>query len=87
MRRFTINNQLVTLRKDETGNIIYNKLMLDHGNPDDPFELTDESDGTRRLLDLIPLLHEPDNNHVILIDEIDRSLHTSLVRKFFEIFF
>ncbi len=82
-----INNQLVTLRKDETGNIVYNKLMLDHGNPDDPFELTDESDGTRRLFDFIPLLHEPGSNHVILIDEIDRSLHTSLVRKFFEIFF
>lgn len=82
-----INNQLVTLRKDEMGNIVYNKLMLDHGNPDDPFELADESDGTRRLFDFIPLLHEPDNNHVILIDEIDRSLHTSLVRKFFEIFF
>lgn len=30
-----INNQLVTLRKDETGNIVYNKLMLDHGNPED----------------------------------------------------
>lgn len=84
---FRINNQLVTLRKDETGEIVYNKLMLDHGNPDDPFELTDESDGTRRLFDLIPLLHEPGNNHVILIDEIDRSLHTALVRKFFEIFF
>ncbi len=82
-----INNQLVTLRKDETGNIVYNKLMLDHGNSDDPFELTDESDGTRRLFDLIPLLHEPKDNQVILIDEIDRSLHTALVRKFFEIFF
>jgi hypothetical protein len=82
-----IDNQLVTLRKDETGNIVYNKLMFDHGNPDDPFDLTDESDGTRRLFDFIPLLHEIGSNHVILIDEIDRSLHTSLVRKFFEIFF
>ncbi len=82
-----VNNQLVTLRKDETGNIVYNKLLLDHGNPDDPFDLTDESDGTRRLFDFIPLLHEPGSNHVILIDEIDRSLHTTLVRKFFEIFF
>ena len=25
-----VNNQLITLRKDDTGNIVYNKLMLDH---------------------------------------------------------
>lgn len=82
-----LNNQLVTLRKDDTGNIVYNKLMLDHGNSNDPFELTDESDGTKRLFDLIPLLYESGKAQVILIDEIDRSLHTALVRKFIELFF
>lgn len=66
---------------------LYNKLLLDHGNAEDPFELTDESDGTIRLFDLIPLLHETGNNKVIMIDEIDQSLHTSLVRKFYEVFF
>lgn len=81
-----VNNQLITLRKDDTGNIVYNKLMLDHGNPEDPFDLMDESDGTRRLFDFVPLLYDPGCSRVILIDEIDRSLHTALVRKFFELF-
>lgn len=61
--------------------------MLDHGNPEDPFDLMDESDGTRRLFDFVPLLYDPGCSRVILIDEIDRSLHTALVRKFFELFF
>lgn len=50
-------------------------------------ELTEESDGTRRLLDLIPALHDLQNNEVTyVIDEIDRSLHPMLVHKFVEFF-
>ncbi len=51
------------------------------------FDLTDESDGTRRLLDLIPTLHDLQNYEVTyVIDEIDRSLHPMLVHKFIEFF-
>lgn len=50
-------------------------------------ELKEESDGTRRLLDLIPALHDLQNNEVTyVIDEIDRSLHPMLVHKFVEFF-
>ncbi len=49
--------------------------------------IIDESDGTQRLFDLIPILNENNSNHVVLIDEIDRSLHTNLVRKFIQMFF
>jgi len=50
-------------------------------------QLTDESDGTRRLLDLIPALHElHTRGGVYFIDEIDRSLHPMLVRNFLEHF-
>ena len=61
--------------------------MLNHGNQNDPFEYADESDGTKRLFDLIPLLYSNDESHVIVIDEIDRSLHTNLTRKFIELFY
>ena len=60
-------------------------MLLNHGNPDDLFEYSDESDGTQRLFDLIPIFFA--QNRVILIDEIDRSLHTNLTRKFIEFFF
>ena len=82
---FKANEQVFELRKDENGNIVYNKLMLNHGNLEDMFEYNDESDGTKRLFDLIPLFYI--NRKVILIDEIDRSLHTNLTRKFLELFY
>jgi hypothetical protein len=50
-------------------------------------ELTEESDGTRRLLNLIPALHPAAfTGSVHVIDEIDRSLHPILVREFLEFF-
>lgn len=79
------NNQKYVLRQNEDGDIVYRKMLLNHGNPDDLFEYSDESDGTQRLFDLIPIFFA--QNRVILIDEIDRSLHTNLTRKFIEFFF
>lgn len=82
---FKVDEQVFLLRKDEQGNIIYNKLVTNHGNKNDLFEYADESDGTKRLFDLIPLFYE--KSSVIFIDEIDRSLHTNLIRRFIELFY
>jgi uncharacterized protein len=50
-------------------------------------ELAEESDGTRRLLHLIPALyHLQTSDAVFFIDEIDRSMHPMLVWKFLEFF-
>ena len=84
---FKVNNQVYSLRKEEEGNIITTKMMQNHGNPQELFEYSDESDGTQRLFDLIPLFYEHQNNRVIFIDEIDRSLHTNLTRRFLELFY
>lgn len=84
---FKVDEQAFILRKDENGNIVYNKMLLNHGNAEDMFEYIDESDGTKRLFDLIPLFYENRKASVILIDEIDRSLHTNLTRKFLELFY
>ena len=62
-------------------------MMQNHGNAQDLFEYADESDGTQRLFDLIPLFYEHQGNRVIFIDEIDRSLHTNLTRRFLELFY
>ena len=52
-----------------------------------PFELSDESDGTRRLLNLMPALHRLHTDAtVFFIDEIDRSLHPNLVWEFIHYF-
>jgi AAA15 family ATPase/GTPase len=52
-----------------------------------PLELTLESDGTRRLLNLIPALHDlQKRDATYFIDEIDRSMHPILVRNFLDFF-
>lgn len=52
------------------------------------FELEDESDGTRRLLDLLPMLFATDkkSRSIYLVDEIDRSLHTKLSKYLLKLF-
>lgn len=44
------------------------------------FDIDEESDGTQRLLDLLPMLFamREDSHTIYFIDEIDRSLHTKL---------
>lgn len=73
----------------EDGEIIAEKIMLDHGNPAELFELSDESDGTKRLFDLIPLYEYGQKGKIINVDELDRSFHSKLteeyIRRFFEI--
>lgn len=51
------------------------------------FELSDESDGTRRLLHLAPALHRlHQQRDTFVIDELDRSLHPLLTRWFLQKF-
>ena len=46
------------------------------------FDIDDESDGTQRLLDLLPILFRIDNksHNIYVVDELDRSLHTKLTK-------
>ena len=49
------------------------------------FDLKDESDGTRRIMDLIPLIIDFfRGGNIFIVDEIERSLHPNLVRDLFE---
>ena len=70
------------------GEIVVTEILSNHGNPDDLFEFADESDGTRRLFDLLPIFQVACKNSVVVIDELDRSLHTratlEFIRRYFE---
>ncbi len=65
------------------------KLSLRHQMSDSEddvlFGMAEESDGTRRLLDLLPSLASP-KDRVFVIDELDRSLHSKLSYKLVELF-
>mgnify|MGYP001469409362 CR=1 FL=1 len=51
------------------------------------FELEQESDGTKRLLNLLPLLIESvKDEKVLIIDELDRSLHPTLAKEFVKLY-
>ena len=51
------------------------------------FELVDESEGTRRLYALAgPVLDIIREGHILVVDELDRSLHTLLVRRLIQLF-
>lgn len=67
------------------------KLRAAHRDKDGElisFDLQQESDGTKRVLELLPALHRSKEMQLCyFIDEIDRSLHPSLAREFVEFFF
>ncbi len=72
------------------GEIVANKLVAFHPRPDGTdakFEFHQESEGSRRVIDLLPaFLGEPPFglNRAYVIDELDRSLHPLLTRKLIE---
>ena len=77
----------------EGGNIKTKKLITIHkmmdGEKNDVamFSLGDESDGTKRLFDYIPLIMDLiGGSKVFVVDEIERSLHPSLVYRIFQLF-
>lgn len=75
----------------ENGDLEVTKLMFRHRMTDCDkhitLDITEESDGTRRLLDLLPAFANLTNkDRVIVIDELDRSLHPQLSYKILELF-
>lgn len=82
-----INNQYRFDISTENGEIMAEKLLLNHGNKLDLFDVDDESDGTKRLFDLLPVYSLGQNEKIIIIDELDRSLHSKLTEKYIELFY
>lgn len=71
-----VASRLLAIHKDALGNNVN-------------FELNEESDGTRRLIDISPLLLDligGYNDLVIVIDEFDRSLNPLLTRKIIQMY-
>lgn len=77
-------------KEDANKPVKIQKLMTSHSCIDDNevlFSMDEESDGTQRLMDLLPALIDSFNNDkVYIIDELDRSLHPELSRKIMQLF-
>ena len=82
-------NERFTISRSD-GQLITKKLVAFHQRSDGvevQFDMTKESDGSKRIIDLLPALLEigsADSKKVCIIDEIDRSLHTLLTRQLLE---
>jgi uncharacterized protein len=82
--------RFVITRKN--GNLIVKKLVAYHPKPDGTeveFEIHQESDGSRRVIDLLPAFLEisaESSKKVYVIDEVDRSLHSILTRRLLELY-
>lgn len=88
-------NIILSMRSDfNFFNIEFNKngepkittIKLKHGESAYSFTFQEESDGTRRLFDLLDMLLEDKEDKVFLIDELERSLHPKLTFRFIELF-
>ncbi len=68
----------------EGGRDVALKVVIIHKVGDNipvEFDLTEESDGTRRVLDYIPLTAwYIAGGHTVFVDEIDRSIHPNLIK-------
>jgi len=76
-------------KKDRTKTTAFlTKIVINHKAKNGrliPFEAEEESDGTRRLMDLMPVLYLGDKmEKVFVIDELERSLHPRISRFFVE---
>lgn len=75
------------LFEDKNGEIVASLQLNDHGNSEELFSFKEESDGTKKLFDLLPFVVGLPNISIVLIDEIDRSLHTKLLIQYVELFY
>ena len=87
------NIRLSMRSKKEFFNIDMNKdfelkittLSFSHGNSPFDFDFDEESDGTRRVFDLLDILLNKNQKSVYVIDEMERSLHPNLFTHFLEL--
>ena len=82
------NERFIITRR--AGDLVAKKLVTFHPKSDGTeakFEIRQESDGSQRIIDLLPAFLEvsaTSSKKVYVIDEVDRSLHTLLTRQLLE---
>lgn len=74
----------IRISKDEEPEIT--TLVLNHENSFFDFEFSEESEGTKRLFDLIDMLMTIREDTVYIVDELERSLHPKLTEHFLKLF-
>ena len=79
------SNRDFFILKMKNGKMICQTIQFEHNSQDVLFELSEESDGTIRVLDLLEILLS-NGGKTYVVDELDRCLHPSLTYKYIETF-
>lgn len=80
------------VNRSRSGRLNVTRVFAMHSGADGcdvPLRMSEESDGTRRMLDLIPAVSNfagGNGESVYIVDELDRSLHSSITIKFLKDF-
>lgn len=79
------------VRRNDQGSLVALKLQAQHKMRDSDdkirFDFSEESDGTQRIVDLLPAMTSLlSSNKVVIVDEIDRSLHPYVTYALFDLF-
>lgn len=83
-----MHERFIVTRKE--GELLAKKLVSYHEGAEGQkvkFDIRHESDGSQRVIDLLPAFLEvasPASERVYIVDEVDRSLHTLLTRQLLE---
>lgn len=62
------------------------EILFKHNDSNVTFTFGEESDGTRRLIELLDIIYNDSKSRTVIIDELDRSLHPQMTIKFVETF-
>jgi hypothetical protein len=80
------NTSFFNIESQDNGELKVTTIKLKHGNSFYDFSYKEESDGTRRLFELLDILLNKSENKVYVIDEMERSLHPKLTSRFIKLF-
>lgn len=81
-----IDDGFFNINIEDNKEIEINTLILRHGKSIFDFSFNEESDGTKRLFDLIDMLMNKEEDVTFVVDELERSLHPKLTEHFLKLF-
>lgn len=81
-----ITEGFFNIKIDNSGEPEITTLVLKHDKSFFDFSFNEESDGTKRLFDLIDMLINKEADTVYVVDELERSLHPKLTEHFLKLF-
>lgn len=81
-----IDDGFFNIRVDKNKDPEITTLVLKHGKSAFDFDFSEESDGTKRLFDLIDMILTDRPDSLFVVDELERSLHPKLTEHFLKTF-